>query len=83
MTTKGNDEVWIPTSNDATKTATRNVEPTQYAADDLRSGHSRERKTFPDDEKDVLAFDVTEEPKDNYDEDLSDPLNNTIDLEAF
>ena len=48
-------------------TATENVEPTHQAAEDLQSGYSRERYTVPEDDMDVLALDVNEEPEDTHD----------------
>ena len=72
------------------RTAARNV--AQQAADDLQSGHSRESNTVSDDDMDVLALDVNEEPEDKYDEELLDGLvavgkaleiKNMIDMEVF
>ena len=74
------------------RTAARYVESAQQAADDLKSGHSRENNTVQNDDMDALALDVNEEPVDNDDEELLDDpvvepkaleMKNVIDMRLY
>ena len=68
------------------RTAARNVESAQQAADDLQTGHIREGNTVPDDEMEVLALNVNEAPEDTYDEELFDDVvaeGRTLEISDF